>query len=210
MAEKPMTTGRLEAFSDGVIAIIVTIMVLELKVPLDTHPAALFALWPIFLSYALSYLMVAEYWVNHHHLLHFARRADTPVLWSNIVFLFVLSFIPFTTAYLGQSHASSFAAAVLFRRAPALRDRVSHPGRRRMPLVAGRFPEARAIYQAARRKNWIAIGFYVAAIAATFRSAALGLSLDLLVAMMYFVPTVWIENSRGAAMLRQDKPPVNS
>jgi len=92
--EPVMSSGRLEAFSDGVIAIIITIMVLELKAPHDGTVRGLLALWPVFLSYALSFLVVAIMWVNHHHLMHAVRRVDGPLLWWNNGLLFWMSLIP--------------------------------------------------------------------------------------------------------------------
>jgi len=99
-----MNKGRLEAFSDGVIAIIITIMVLEFKVPHGEQWADLLPLWPVFLSYVLSYLNVGIYWSNHHHLLHTARQVNGPILWANLNLLFWLSLIPFTTAWVGENH----------------------------------------------------------------------------------------------------------
>jgi uncharacterized membrane protein len=80
-----MSPARLEAFSDGVIAIIITIMVLDLKVPADPRPIALLKMWPTFLSYFVSYLLIAIYWVNHHHLFHQSKKVNNRILWSNIV-----------------------------------------------------------------------------------------------------------------------------
>lgn len=99
-----MGKGRLEAFSDGVIAIILTIMVLELKVPHGDDLAALRPLLPVFLSYVLSFVFVGIYWNNHHHLLHAAGKVSGAILWANLHFLFWLSLTPFTTAWMGESH----------------------------------------------------------------------------------------------------------
>jgi uncharacterized membrane protein len=107
-----MGTNRLEAFSDGVIAIIITIMVLELQAPRDTTLAALVRVGPIFLSYALSFVVVAIMWVNHHHLMHAAKRADAALLWANNVLLFWMSLIPFVTRYLGTNPRAPFAVAL--------------------------------------------------------------------------------------------------
>ncbi|MFY9672989.1 MAG: TMEM175 family protein [Terriglobales bacterium] len=106
-----MGTNRLEAFSDGVIAVIITIMVLELKVPRDSTFASLLAVAPQFLAYVLSFLVVAIMWVNHHHLLHAARRADARLLWSNNNLLFWMSLVPFVTAYMGNNHRDPHAVA---------------------------------------------------------------------------------------------------
>src|SRR5579864_1313267 len=110
-SEQPMGTGRLEAFSDGVIAIIITIMVLELQVPRGADASTLLAQWPVFLSYALSYLVVAIYWINHHRLFHIVPRVNNAVLWSNNLLLFCLSLIPFATAYMGENQFKPFPTA---------------------------------------------------------------------------------------------------
>jgi uncharacterized membrane protein len=107
-----MNTSRVEAFSDGVFAIIITIMVLELQVPREATLAALVKLAPVFLSYVLSFLVVAIMWVNHHHLLYAAKRADARLLWSNNVLLFWLSLIPFATRYMGVNSTVPFAVAL--------------------------------------------------------------------------------------------------
>ncbi|OGX05550.1 MAG: hypothetical protein A2Z88_09075 [Omnitrophica WOR_2 bacterium GWA2_47_8] len=98
-----MLKNRLEAFSDGVIAIIITIMVLELRAPHETDLASLKPLLPIFLSYILSFIYIAIYWNNHHHLLHAINRIDGKVLWANIHLLFWLSLIPFTTSWIDEN-----------------------------------------------------------------------------------------------------------
>jgi uncharacterized membrane protein len=103
---------RTEAFSDGVIAIIITIMVLELKVPHDTTAQALVGLLPIFLSYVLSFANVAIYWHNHHHMFHLAKHVDGGVLWANTHLLFWLSLLPFTTGWLGENHITTLPVAV--------------------------------------------------------------------------------------------------
>jgi uncharacterized membrane protein len=107
-----MTKGRLEAFSDGVIAIIITIMVLELKVPHGGSLEALRPLLPTLLMYALSYTYVGIYWNNHHHLLHATTRVDGAVLWANLHLLFWLSLIPFTTGWMGENHFEPLPVAI--------------------------------------------------------------------------------------------------
>ena len=99
-----MHKGRLEAFSDGVMAIIITIMVLELKVPHGEVLDALWPLWPVFLSYVLSFAYVGTYWTNHHHLMQAASRVTSPVLMANLNLLFWLSLLPFTTGWMGENH----------------------------------------------------------------------------------------------------------
>ena len=103
-----MGRGRLEAFSDGVLAILITIMVLDLKVPHEAAPAALLPVFPVFLCYVLSFIYLAIYWNNHHHMLHATERVTGAILWANLHLLFWLSLIPFVTAWMGENH---FAAA---------------------------------------------------------------------------------------------------
>jgi uncharacterized membrane protein len=106
-----MGKGRLEAFSDGVIAIIITIMVLELKVPQGANLEALRPLIPIFLSYILSFIYLGIYWNNHHHLLQIAQRVNGHVLWANLHLLFWLSLIPFVTGWTGENHFAALPVA---------------------------------------------------------------------------------------------------
>jgi uncharacterized membrane protein len=107
-----MGKTRLEAFSDGVIAIIITIMVLELKVPHGTTMDVLTPLTPVFFSYVLSFVYVAIYWNNHHHMLHLCARVTGPVLWANLHLLFWLSLFPFTTGWMGENHFAPLPTAV--------------------------------------------------------------------------------------------------
>ena len=107
-----MGKGRLEAFSDGVIAIIITIMVLELKVPHEPTGQALLPLIPVFLSYVLSFVYVGIYWNNHHHMLQAATKVSGGVLWANLHFLFWLSLFPFTTGWMGEHHFAPLPAAL--------------------------------------------------------------------------------------------------
>jgi uncharacterized membrane protein len=107
-----MGKSRLEAFSDGVIAIIITIMVLELKAPHEASLDALRPLVPVLLSYALSFLYVGIYWNNHHHLLHAARQVSGGILWANLHLLFWLSLIPFTTAWMDENHYAPVPTAL--------------------------------------------------------------------------------------------------
>lgn len=107
-----MDKGRVEAFSDGVLAVIITIMVLEMKPPHEMSLAALKPVLPVFLSYILSFIYVGIYWSNHHHLLHAAERVNGSILWANLHLLFWLSLVPFTTAWVGENHLSSWATAL--------------------------------------------------------------------------------------------------
>src|ERR1051325_6118322 len=107
-----MKTTRLEAFSDGVLAIIITIMVLELKVPHGVELDALRPMLPVFLSYVLSFIYVGIYWNNHHHMFHSTRRVNGTILWANLHLLFWLSLFPFTTGWMGENHLAAMPAAV--------------------------------------------------------------------------------------------------
>ena len=107
-----MGKGRLEAFSDGVIAILITIMVLELKVPHGADADALRPLTPVFLTYILSFVYLGIYWNNHHHMLHAAARINGKVLWANLHLLFWLSLVPFVTGWMGENHFAPLPTAV--------------------------------------------------------------------------------------------------
>jgi len=108
----PMGTGRLEAFSDGVIAIIITIMVLEMHVPHGQDLQALRPLLPVFLSYVLSFIYVGIYWNNHHHMLHVTSHVTGGILWANLHFLFWLSLFPFAAGWMGQNHFAVLPSAI--------------------------------------------------------------------------------------------------
>jgi uncharacterized membrane protein len=107
-----VTKGRLEAFTDGVMAVIITIMVLELKVPEGAELAALRPLLPVFLTYVLSFVVVGIYWNNHHHLLHAADRINGAIMWANLHLLFWLSLFPVATGWMGENHFSAVPTAV--------------------------------------------------------------------------------------------------
>jgi len=107
-----MGKSRLEAFSDGVLAIIITIMVLEMKVPHGDHIADLEPLLPVFLSYILSFIYIGIYWNNHHHLMHIVQNINGSVLWANIHLLFWLSLVPFATGWMGENHFSTWTVLV--------------------------------------------------------------------------------------------------
>lgn len=191
MAESDLSSARLEAFSDGVIAIIVTIMVLELKPPHAEGIAALLRLWPIFAAYAASFVFVAIYWVNHRHLFHRLKRADNPVLWANMALLFFLSLIPFATAYLGE-HINEPLAAALYAGLMlvcgvsffALSETVA-----RGSSGEARFDD---FHSFAMFKNLLSLAIYAAAIPAAWVSVWLSLGLVVAVAGLYFLPEIKI------------------
>ncbi len=107
-----MGKGRLEAFSDGVIAIIITIMVLEMKVPHGSDASALLPVLPVFLSYVLSFIYVGIYWNNHHHMLHSVKQVNGVILWANLHLLFWLSLFPFVTGWAGENHFTAMPTAL--------------------------------------------------------------------------------------------------
>src|SRR6266571_2679763 len=107
-----MSKGRLEAFSDGVIAILITIMVLELRIPHGADVAAIRPLLPLFLTYVLSFIVLGIYWNNHHHMFQAAERINGRILWANLHLLFWLSLVPFVTGWMGENHAAPLPTAV--------------------------------------------------------------------------------------------------
>ena len=106
-----MGKGRMEAFTDGVLAVIITILVLEMKVPHDADPAALAPLVPVFLSYVLSFVMIGIYWNNHHHMFHAVQRCSGATLWANLHLLFWLSLVPFVTGWMDENHFAPLTVA---------------------------------------------------------------------------------------------------
>src|SRR5690348_545935 len=192
VGDEALSPGRLEAFSDGVIAIILTIMVLELKAPETADVRGLLHDWPIFVSYAISYFYVAVYWINHHHLFHRMKRVDLPVLWANIAMLFFMSFIPFFTAWMESSRLSAiptavYAATMLVTGAAfSVLDRVVARQR-----IAD--PQTVLLRRAAQRKNMIAIAIYATAIGTAFYRTGISMALISLVALLYAVPSLWVE-----------------
>ena len=184
-----MKTNRIEAFSDGVIAILITIMVLELKAPHDPTPASLAGLWPTFFAYILSFAIIAIYWVNHHYLIHLVTRVDAVILWANMNLLFWISLIPWVTVYLGDNHALPFPVALyaavsaagalsfFFLRASIARHHDHHHE-----------PEFQRLNKNMTRKNLIALLIYLAAIVAAFIYTPLALVLIATPAIMYFLP----------------------
>jgi uncharacterized membrane protein len=182
-----MKATRLEAFSDGVLAIVITIMVLEMKVPHEPSFEALRAVWPEFLSYLLSFAILAIYWVNHHHLLHLVRAVDGPMLWANLLLLFCLSLFPFVTAHLGQSRAAPYATSAYVTVALAsalafylLRYLIARHDRENLDRAA--------MHRHMRRKNRVAIAIYLTALVASYVSVPVALVLVVLPAAMYFLP----------------------
>ena len=184
MATSNVTPVRLEAFSDGVIAIIITIMVLELKVPHDAEPSTLVGQWPLFFSYALSFLQVGIYWVNHHHLFNAAKHVSPAVLWWNMLFLFALSLIPVATAYMGENNFAKFPTAIyaFAMLLAALSFECLHKA-----LIDSHEKDT-PTSRGAMVKGYIALALYVAAMPLAYISPWLSLALIMTVAAMYFIP----------------------
>jgi uncharacterized membrane protein len=184
--------NRLEGFSDGVVAVIITIMVLELKVPHDASPEALLRLTPVFLSYALSFLVVAIVWVNHHHLLHTLTHVTGRILWLNNHLLFWLSLVPFTTGYMGENHVAPLAVAVyglvLFFSGAAF-DLL----RRAIAQDSAQDPELAAVHRRSNRTNAISAALYLASVPLAWVSVWLSVFIFLLVPVVYFMPGRTIE-----------------
>jgi uncharacterized membrane protein len=181
-----MPKGRLEAFSDGVIAIIITIMVLELEVPHGDTLEALAPLWPVFLSYILSFAYIGIYWNNHHHMLHAVKHVTGPVLWSNLHLLFWLSLTPFTTAWMGENHFAATPVAVygvgLLMNALAYTILV-----RTLITAHGRDSEFAAKI-GGDRKGYLSLAMYLTAVAASFVNTTISLVIFFAVAMIWFIP----------------------
>ncbi|MEP7221203.1 MAG: TMEM175 family protein [Novosphingobium sp.] len=187
MIEGQRGIARIEAFSDGVIAIIITIMVLELKVPLAEGLEHLWQIWPVFIAYALSYVYVAIYWVNHHRLFSHARKAGNALIWANISLLFALSLIPFSTSYLGEHHFSQDAALLYL--ATLLLPSVTYTWLQRTIRISGdRSANAAAYHDATTRKGYAATAIYLAGFMLSFVSPWLGIACAALVATFWILP----------------------
>ncbi len=197
-----MSKGRLEAFSDGVIAILITIMVLALATPRDATPEALVPLIPTLLSYLLSFVYLGIYWNNHHHLLQAARQVDGRVLWANLHLLFWLSLIPFVTAWVGAHPGAPWPTAaygaILFLAGGAyfLLSRA---------LIAVHGADSVLAAAIGRdRKGWASLVMYFAAIPLAFVSPLLSHALYVGVAIIWLAPDRRIERILGRSTPTQD------
>ena len=186
-----MSKGRLEAFSDGVFAVIITIMVLNMSVPRGTDLQALKPVVPVFLCYVLSYLYVGIYWSNHHHLLHASERVTGGILWANLFLLFCLSLVPFTTAWMGENNFAPLPVAVygimlLFAGiaySVLTRSLIAHHGKN-------------SVLATSIGHDWkgtVSLLVYVAAIPLAFVKPWLACACYTLVAIMWLVPDPRIE-----------------
>jgi len=191
-----MGKNRLEAFSDGVLAIIITIMVLELKVPHGAGPEALAGLWPVFLSYVLSFVNVGIYWNNHHHLLHTVKQVNGAILWANLHLLFWLSLFPFTTGWMGENQFAVWPVAVygavLLMAGGAYTILVR-------TIIAGHGRDS--VLAKAVGSDWkgkISLAAYIAAVALAFLNPWLSCALYVSVALLWFIPDKRIERMLSA------------
>jgi len=188
-----MTKGRLEAFSDGVLAIIITIMVLEMKVPHGDSLESLMPLIPIFISYILSFVNIAIYWNNHHHMMHAVKYVNGTVLWANIHLLFWLSLFPFFNGWMGENHFSKWPVVlygiVLFMAGIAYY-MLAHSLAR---LHGKESTIAKALGK--DRKGILSVVVYAIGIGLSFINSWLGVMLYTLVAAMWFIPDKRIENN---------------
>jgi TMEM175 potassium channel family protein len=191
-----MRTTRLEAFSDGVLAIIITIMVLELRAPHDTTLAALAPLWPAFVSYVLSFIYLGIYWNNHHHMLHVCHRVTGGILWANLHLLFWLSLVPFVTGWMGENHFAPVPTAayglVLFLAAVAY-------GILQRVIIRSQGSES-VLARAVGRdlKGNLSPIFYLLAIPAAFVHPGIAGALYIAVALVWLLPDQRIERIVGA------------
>ena len=195
-----MHKGRLEAFSDGVLAIIITIMVLELKAPESTDIKSLLPAIPIFLSYVLSFIYVAIYWINHHHIFQAVERVNAQILWANLNLLFWLSLIPFTTSWLGENHVSAMPVALygcnLFVAAMSYRllekTLARHNNKAQILLNA---------VEKGRKEN-ISMLLYLIAIPLAFLNVFISIACYVIVALLWTIPHKKIEQEFSKEELR--------
>ena len=194
-----MRKERLEAFSDAVIAVIITIIVLEMKVPHGESFASLAPVVPIFLSYVLSFVYVGIYWANHHHFLHAAEHVNGRVLWANLHLLFWLSLFPFVTGWMGENHFAAVPAALYG--AVLLMAAIAY-WLLQQAIIATEGPAS--VLRAAVGRDWkgkLSPVFYISAMVATLWSAWLAEAIYVAVALLWLVPDRRIEDAlrHGAA-----------
>ena len=186
-----MGKGRLEAFSDGVIAIIITIMVLEIKIPHGNTPEVLLPLLPVFLSYVLSFTNIGIYWHNHHHMLHTVHKVNGAVLWANTHLLFWLSLFPFATAWMGENHFSTWTL-VLYGLISTMAGIAYYMLAHCLASLHGKD----STLAKALGKDWkgiVSVLLDIAGIGLAFVNSWLSLSMYILVAAIWFIPDRRIE-----------------
>src|SRR5580698_4852856 len=186
-----MSKGRLEAFTDGVLAIIITIMVLELKVPHETDLAGVQASLPLLLAYLLSFVNVGIFWVNHHHMLHATNRIDGKVLWANLLLLFWLSLIPFVIRWIDEA---GFVALPVAAYGVVLAMAAVGYTWLQWAIVARNGNDSKlAAALGSDLKGKLSLGLYLAAIALAFVRPWIALAFYIFIALMWYVPDKRIE-----------------
>jgi uncharacterized membrane protein len=190
---RTMNKARLEAFSDGVIAILITIMVLEMKVPHGDDVEALVPLWPVFSSYVLSFIYLGIYWNNHHHMLHTLHTVTGPILWANLHLLFWLSLVPFATGWLGENHFAAAPTALygVSLLMPALAYYILQ-----QQIISSQGPHS--VLKRAIGRDWkgkLSPALYLLAIALAFEARAISLGLYVFAALIWLIPDRRIEDA---------------
>jgi len=192
-----MSKTRLEAFSDGVIAILITILVLELKIPHGDHLDALRPVVPALASYVMSFVYLGIYWNNHHHMLHTVDRVNGRILWTNLHLLFWLSLVPFVTGWMGENHFASLPTAIYG--VVLLMSALSYTLLQRT-IVASQGPDSTlGAAVGGDRKGKISLALYVTAIGVAFLERWLSIGLYALVVVIWFVPDRRIESKLEAS-----------
>jgi uncharacterized membrane protein len=192
-----MGKSRFEAFSDGVIAILITIMVLELKVPHGESIETLRPLIPVFLSYVLSFVYLGIYWNNHHHMLHTCHKVTGPMLWANLHLLFWLSLVPFITGWMGENHFAAVPSALYGF--VLLMSAIAYYILQQL-IIASQGPDS--LLKKAVGEDWkgkVSPLLYVAAIPLAFWSKWISLGIYVLVALVWLVPDQRIEKALSAS-----------
>ena len=202
-----MPKGRLEAFSDGVIAVIITIMVLEMKVPHGGSLETLLPLWPVFLAYVLSYVYVGIYWNNHHHLMHAVHQVNGSILWANLHLLFWLSLVPFVTGWMSENHFAPTTVA-LYGLVLLFAGLAFVLLTQCLVTIHGRDSDI-ARWLRGDRKGKISVVIYAIAIPLAFVRWWIAFALYVAVAALWFVPDRRIERPEGVTSA-PDRPDTTS
>ena len=196
MPEAKVTAERLTSFSDAVFAVIVTIMVLELKAPDDASLAALWPLWPVAISYAVSYLFIAIIWINHHHLMRFVGPPALSLIWTNFIHLFLISLLPFATAWVARTHLASWP--VVFYAGLFVCIDVAYNVFEHQVLACAEAahvsPQMRRI---ARRRSLIVLGSFIAATIVAFFAPRIGFGVICIALLLHLRPEARGLTNRG-------------
>jgi len=184
--QPPSETGRIEAFSDGVIAIVITIMVLELRPPVSSSLGSLLRLWPVLLAYGLSFLQVGVYWVNHHRLFDRATLATNGLRWSNILWLFAISLIPFGTAWWGMHPGDPIPTATYM--ATLLLPALVYPWLAAEVLCNATAEDSNVQHRIQRRKLYVSVLLYAGGMALAFVESALSIACTFIVSLLWVLP----------------------